>query len=260
MRGVVKIESESWKYKLGEFGAFVKQYEKARRPYPKEVFDFLEKNLAKKKSLILDLGCGTGISTRQLAKLGSVVGCDPDPIMLRAANGHKKINHEKYVRGVSQRLPFKARTFDAVTAFASFHWFDDKRSITEIKRVLKPGGIIFIVNKTGIKSWGEGYRRAIIKTIGQEIAHFKEGDSYNPRKTLLNNGFKKILIKQWKQSEFYKLQNFLEYIQSVSIWNSVPSSLRTKGLEGLKKYFQKAKNNEGVIERRLTVKVVVGVK
>lgn len=248
-----------YKYKLGDFGSLVKNYERARRMYPKEVFSFL-KSYIPKNPLVLDLGCGTGISTRQIAKFAKVIGCDPDPIMLRVAKKNKVSEKENYVLGSSQNLPFKDETFNAVTAFAAFHWFDDKKSLREIKRVLRPGGVVFIVNRVGARKWGEGYREAITKTLKIKVAHFKKGRSYGPGMSLRRNGFKNIKIKTWRKSELYTLKNALEYVQSVSIWNSVPPSLRPKALIGLISYFKNLKQKEGGIIRRLTVKAVVGTK
>lgn len=241
---------------LGKFGEFVEEYQKARRPYPPEVFIFLKSLLKTKKPLILDLGCGTGISTRQLAKVGSVIGCDPDLRMLEAA---KKTGNQKYEVGSADKIPFDDSIFDVVTAFAAFHWFDDRKSIAEIKRVLKPGGLIFIVNKTGIKSWGEGYRMAIIKSIGRQVAHFQE-DSYQPRESLEKNGFSKIRVRIWKKTELFDVPNAVEYVQSVSIWNSVPHEFRYVATEGVRAYFEKLKRDTGKIERKLTVKVACGFK
>lgn len=237
----------------------VKEYERARRSYSPKVFSFLKKFVSHKESLILDLGCGTGISTRQLAKFGKVIGCDPDQMMLRAARRHKSVGQEKYVMGLADDLPFVSSTFDVVTAFSAFHWFNDKSSIREIKRVLKPGGIMFVVNRVGVKSWGEGYRQAIMNAINQKIANFKN-DSCYPRKSLLRAGFKNVKTKQFKRVEIFKLANALDYVQSVSIWNSVPASQKIKAQEGLKKYFKQMQKSKGKIERRLTVRVVVGKK
>lgn len=246
------------RYKLSNFGPLVKNYEKARRSYPREVFDYLKNNLPK-QPLILDLGCGTGISTRQLSNLGKVIGCDPDPVMLKVARKSKPKN-VNYVLGSANRIPFKAGTFDAVSAFASFHWFDNKKSIAEIKRVLKTGGKIFVVNKIGLASWGKGYRQAIVKAIGREVAQFRGGDSYAPGKFLKDSGFKKVRVQSWKKSELYTVKESLEYVQSLSIWNSVPKILRPKALVGLQNYFEKLKKAKGKIERKLTAKVVSGVK
>lgn len=245
--------------RLGKFGDMVKDYERARRTYSPDVFKYLKKEIDIANPKILDLGCGTGISTRQLVGYGTVVGCDPDPIMLKAARAHKTSKKIKYVVGKADRLAFKDESFDIVTAFAAFHWFNDKKSMNEIRRVLKPGGFIFIVNRTGLRSWGEGYRKTIMKSIGQTIAPFRE-DKYKPEQDLKSSGFRKIQIKSWKLSESYTLVNALEYVQSVSIWNSVPKQKRVQAIEALNEYFQKLRKRFGKIERKLTVRIVIGFK
>jgi ubiquinone/menaquinone biosynthesis C-methylase UbiE len=245
--------------KLGTFGEFVKQYEKARRPYPAEVFAFLKRSLRVKKPLILDLGCGTGISTRQLTKVGTVIGCDPDPRMLAAARKHTRPKVKKYTVGSADKLPFADETFDAVTAFAALHWFSDKKSVEEIKRVLKPNGLFFVVSKEGVKQWGEGYRRNIIKIIKRNVAPFR-GGPFNPRAALVRNGFKNIKTMTWKKTERFTVANAVEYVQSVSIWNSVPKRLRSKATVGLQNYFRNMRRKSGKIEKQFLVKVVVGSK
>lgn len=245
--------------RLGTFGEFVKQYEKARRPYDRRVFLLLKKLIKIKNPKILDLGCGTGISTRQLVGFGKITGCDPDERMLRAARIHKTPKGIFYIKGKGDKLPFKDNSFDVVTAFAAFHWFDDKKSIKEIRRVLKPDGLMFIVNRTGIKKWGEGYRRAIIKKVGQEIGRFKE-DDYNPKNSLQKNGFKEVVVNRWKMVELYTVPETLEYVQSVSIWSTVPKEKREEAIGAVKEYFKKILKRHGKIERKLVMQVVSGIK
>ena len=245
--------------RIGNFGNLVKNYVRARTEYPLEVFDYLRKLKKGKKLLALDLGCGTGISTRQLARLFETVGCDKDPIMLRYARKSRNPGVKNYVRASADRLPFTNETFDIVSAFSAFHWFDDRRSVMEIKRILKPGGLLFVANKTGVVRWGEGYRKAIIKSTGRHIAAFKE-NSYNPVKTLRWYGFRNVKMKHWNRSEFYTLQKALQYVQSVSIWNSVPGALRLRALDGVRSYFKKVRADTGKIERKMNIRAVSGAK
>ncbi len=101
------------------------------------------KSLVKSKvPLTLDLGCGTGISTRQLKENGfGVYGADKDLVMLEAA--HREDTSISYFHVAADKLPFGSGYFDIVAAFTAFHWFNDEGSLIEIKRVLKQDGIFF---------------------------------------------------------------------------------------------------------------------
>src|SRR3989344_786630 len=132
--------------KKGNFGVLVKQYDAARRGYPDSVFNFLRKLSPTKRPNILDIGCGTGIATRQLKQQGfAVVGADKDQRMIKVAK--QKDKGIRYIVAPTHKLPFRGKQFDIVTAFTAFHWFTDKKSVGEIKRVLKPGGLFFAVLK-----------------------------------------------------------------------------------------------------------------
>jgi len=243
----------------GRFGEFVKQYEKARRPYPAKVFKFLKSLIKTERPLILDLGCGTGISTRQLAKFSDVVGVDPDPKMLKAAKAYRAPRIKRYVLAKANKLPFKDNTFDAVTAFSAFHWFTDKNSVGKIKRILKPGGIFFVSGNVGVRNWGMGHRSTIVKAIGREIAQFVS-PMYKPFEIFRKNGFKDIKRKHWRKSEFFSIGRVMQYVQSVSIWNSVPKHLRSIALDALEKYYNNMLKRRGKIERRLKVYAIAGKK
>jgi SAM-dependent methyltransferase len=87
---------------------------------------------------ILDLGCGDGQLTAQLASSGAdVTGIDASLAMIEAARA----------RGVTaqhapaEKLPFPAASFDAVFSNAALHWVRGQDAMmAEVHRVLKPGG------------------------------------------------------------------------------------------------------------------------
>jgi SAM-dependent methyltransferase len=92
---------------------------------------------------VLDVACGTGILAREamsrVAPDGSVSGVDPDPGMLSVAERHAPdIN---WHRGVAECLPFADQSFDAVVSQFGFMFFADRpKAVSEILRVLMPGG------------------------------------------------------------------------------------------------------------------------
>lgn len=220
----------------GEFGKLVKHYASTRPGYPRQVIRDIYTQIKSKQPKILDLGCGTGISTRQLAKKGSViVGCDVDADMLAKASRGQYQNIE-YVRADAEKLPFEYKTFDVITMFTSFHWFTTKKAISEIKRVLKPNGIICIV-QPGYKS---PYRRDMRKIINQTL---KLGIKPKYSKTdflefLSKHKFIVTKKKIYKTVDKYPLDKFLQLMQSISTWSYVPASKRSSMLKKLKGHYR----------------------
>jgi len=88
---------------------------------------------------ILDLGCGTGQLTSQIAESGAhVVGLDNSPVMLEEAR--KNYSSLEFVLGdaANFRLP---DAFDAVFSNAALHWVKNAAGAAEsIARALRPGG------------------------------------------------------------------------------------------------------------------------
>ena len=93
---------------------------------------------------ILDFGCGTGGNTSAFAKLGRVIGVEPDAGAVAMARGRAAA---EYCRGSGTALPFAPGSFDAVVASDVLeHIEDDRAAAAEIARVLRPGGaLVFTV-------------------------------------------------------------------------------------------------------------------
>jgi ubiquinone/menaquinone biosynthesis C-methylase UbiE len=92
---------------------------------------------------ILDLGCGKGRFASRLIEGGaSVVGLDLSSAMLAEAKGLNR------VRASALRLPFRDEVFDGVAAVEVFEHLPSVRTaLAEVRRVLKPGGVVAIVDK-----------------------------------------------------------------------------------------------------------------
>jgi len=105
---------------------------------------------------VLDIGCGGGYNIkRMLQKLpkGKIVGLDISEESVRKA---KKVNKEelgkrvKILQGSVEKMPFKDERLDLVTAFETvFFWPDVESNITEVYRIVKPGGQFVVINNYG---------------------------------------------------------------------------------------------------------------
>ena len=91
----------------------------------------------------LDLGCGEGHNTRLLAGRGArVAAVDIAESFIAAAAGIPQ-QGIRYLLGDGALLPFRAASFDAVTAFMSLmDVADPERTLREVARVLRPGGFV----------------------------------------------------------------------------------------------------------------------
>jgi ubiquinone/menaquinone biosynthesis C-methylase UbiE len=114
-----------------------------RRRY---VLDMLGRG-APKPGLILDLGCGPGVYTTALLERGwRLWGVDLAPKMLQVAKGRTEGRPGAgFAVGQTTRLPFRPGSFDAVVCIGVMAYVEDERqTIKEIARMLKPGGCAVI--------------------------------------------------------------------------------------------------------------------
>ncbi|MFB6267978.1 MAG: class I SAM-dependent methyltransferase [Halodesulfurarchaeum sp.] len=96
---------------------------------------------------ILDLGCGTGESTRPLIGDGrEVCGIDLSARQLTQARRKEDLSPVSFILGDGMALPFRANRFDAVTSVGSLqHVPDVSLALEEAHRVTRPGGRLFVV-------------------------------------------------------------------------------------------------------------------
>jgi len=94
-------------------------------------------------AMVLDVAAGTGSITRMLDQRGTmVISLDQSPEMLMTAVAHGA----RGVLATAEALPFAGDTFDAVTFGYLLRYVDDvEGSMTEIARVLRPGGMAGMV-------------------------------------------------------------------------------------------------------------------
>ena len=103
---------------------------------------------------VLDVGCGAGHLSFTLAPLaGTVVALDPSRGMLatvREAAALRGLAQIQTCEGAADALPFAAASFDLVsTRYSAHHWLDLPRALAELRRVVKPGGLLLVIDLLG---------------------------------------------------------------------------------------------------------------
>ena len=112
---------------------------------------------------VLEIGCGTGnLSLRaKRAQPGiELIGSDPDPRALaRAKRKARGLDGVRFERAYAQRLPYADATFDRVLSSLMLHHLDEgtkAAAIAEVRRVLRPGGSLNLVDFTGEGGHSQG--------------------------------------------------------------------------------------------------------
>jgi ubiquinone/menaquinone biosynthesis C-methylase UbiE len=118
---------------------------------------------------VLDIGCGSGFHLPRFAvAAGSVIGVEPHPPLVDLARRRVAALEEEALRaridvraGTAQQLPVPSRTIDVVHArWAYFFGPGCEPGLAEIQRVLRPGGMAFVIDNDATRStFGTWFRR-----------------------------------------------------------------------------------------------------
>jgi ubiquinone/menaquinone biosynthesis C-methylase UbiE len=155
---------------LEEWDKMLKRLAEETREHRHNLYKKVDIN---KKKIILDVGCGTGVITADIASLtdGHITGIDTDNKMLAYAKQHLP-DRVTLLQADGLHLPFNNNTFDLVV-FNLFlnHVTHQQKAVTEMARVTKKGGIVLATMEpdyAGGFSYPENEGDRLFKT------HFKE--------------------------------------------------------------------------------------
>jgi ubiquinone/menaquinone biosynthesis C-methylase UbiE len=151
---------------------------------------------------VLDVGCGTGGVTipakQRVGKSGQAAGIDPAPEMIavaskKAARAGLEIDFRV---GVIESLPYPDASFDVVTSSLMMHHLPHEvqvKGLAEIRRVLKPGGRIFIADMLRLSKSLHDRLFATLTLHGGRIERFGIQDL---QKTMQEAGFENVQLLQ----------------------------------------------------------------
>lgn len=147
---------------------------------------------------ILDVGCSIGVSTEHMKKAypkSQIYGLDLSPFFLSVSNFRKNSETQDitYIHENAESTSFHDDTFDLVVCNFLFHEVPREESniiIAEIKRILKPGGVIAVVDIDPVRLKRNDALDQFRKWAF-EITEPHIGEYYNTNMTTLlgNNGF-----------------------------------------------------------------------
>ena len=131
---------------MDRFSGFAELYD-ANRPSPPHALGPLLVSYANvRRPAVVDLGSGTGLSSRWAAGwAGAVIGIEPNDDM-RAIAEQRGAAGVTYAPGVSHRTGLGDRVADVVLAVQAMHWMEPEPTLAEVARILRPGGVFAIAD------------------------------------------------------------------------------------------------------------------
>jgi len=161
---------------IERFGSRVDAYTKGRPGYAAAAFDALLREVPA-GSKVVDLGAGTGISSRALRDAGYLVTAVEPNAPMRTHIGEAA--GLTVVAGTAESTGLPGGIFAMATAFQAAHWFGPTAA-DEIRRVLEPGGAVALVWNERIDEGAGAAYQAIVDLYKRVVPGARDGSQPLP--------------------------------------------------------------------------------
>ena len=155
-------------------------YARFRPEYPARL-PMLLAALAPATDLAVDVGCGNGQLTTQLAShFEATLGVDPSADQIANARHRERVG---YLHGSAERLPVPDRSASLITAAQAAHWFDRPAFYAEARRIAAPEAVIALISY-GVMSPDSD--------LASRFDHFyrdEAGPYWPPERALVDTGY-----------------------------------------------------------------------
>ena len=223
-------------------------YAKGRPSYPPEFIEYI-KGLAPDTKLAWDVATGNGQAAVMLAKyFDHVYASDASAEQIKLASQHP---HVSYHVEPAEKSALQDNSVDLVTVAVGVHWFDHDKFYAEVKRVLKPNGVIAVWMYYYDEIDGdsenivEEFRGEFLKDYWPEKFHYVINRYEN-----LPFPFEQIKTPEFRMQTHWKMQNMLDFLRS---WSGTQRYIDQHGEDPVKIIEPKLKASWGDPEQEKVV-------
>lgn len=191
-------------------------YARCRPDYPAALVDWLAA-LTPARDLAWDAGCGSGQFSSMLAdRFARVIATDASEAQLTHARPHARI---LYGRAAAEACPLRDGSIVLATAAQAAHWFDLPRYWAEVRRVVRPRGVVAVACY-GLATVSSRIDERVLRFYREEA-----GPYWPPERRLVEDGyrsmpfpFEEIEPPRFVMSQSWTADEFAGY---VATWSAV---------------------------------------
>jgi SAM-dependent methyltransferase len=158
------------------FEAAVERYERGRPSYPDDAVSFLVRAVGIGPGRdVVELGAGTGKFTELIVVTGArVVAVEPVAGMREALG--RSCPSVEILDGTAEQIPLPDGSADAVVVAQAFHWFDGRRALPEIHRVLRREGALGLIwnIRDEASDWSERLTGIFNRLAGEGTPRYRD--------------------------------------------------------------------------------------
>lgn len=204
---------------INKFSGKAEIYTKYRPKYPNAAIEYLIKkcNLSN-NSKVVDIGCGTGILTKQLLdKNIDTIGIEPNIDMYNQAIELLKEYKVSIINSSAEDTTLLDNFADLVTVAQALHWFDLEKFILEYKRILKQNGRVAIIyNNANEESEAVSEFLDIHRELCPKYIGFSRG--INSKKDIYTEmfGINNFLVNTYNNDQSLSFEEYMGYAKSLS--------------------------------------------
>lgn len=204
------------------FMGFADVYDSARPKCPEKVKEIVLKYLGYTPSVVVDLGCGTGLSTTIWSAVSKkVIGIEPSQDMIQIAKEKAAVlDNVVFLSAFSDNTGLKDGYADIITCSQSFHWMNPETTLNEVSRILKKDGVfaVYDCDWPPVCNWEAEleYNNFFEKVKEFELTHpdvkdsFKRWNKDNHLSNIKNSGnFRYVREIVFSNSEICNAQRFI---------------------------------------------------
>lgn len=231
------------------FSGHSPEYRKYRPDYPDQLYEFLS-DLSQEHVKAWDAGTGNGQCAIKLARhFNQVLATDPSANQIKAAVPHDRVT---YHVSRAESCPATDQSFDLVAVAQALHWFDFPLFFSEVKRVLKPKGILAIWTYTLANISPE------VDAVTEEFYTEIVGKYWPPERRYVEAKYQnvpipfveEIVVPQFRITLNYDMNDYLAYLRT---WSAVKNYIKDHRTDPVGIIQQKMEAAWGTIEKKKEV-------